>query len=113
MLVEEHGDYVAVVDSHAADAAARDNASPKCLPACNAVGGHAKGCPKVPPVPDFWEHGSVGSMGADWVVCNTLADRCGEPSNLRNCRECDTQVWVPVAMTPLVDSGQLRPVCWP
>lgn len=47
------------------------------------------------------------------MVCNTLADGCGEPSNLRNCRECDTQVWVPVAMTPLVDSGQLRPVCWP
>lgn len=60
VLVEEHGDYVAVVDSHAADAAARDNASPKCLPACNAVGGHAKGCPEGPPVPDFWDHGSVG-----------------------------------------------------
>lgn len=52
-------------------------------------------------------------MGTNWVVCTTLAHGCSEPSNLRTCRECHTQVWVPVAMTPLVDSGELRPICWP
>ena len=50
-------------------------------------------------------------MGVKWLVCVSLADRCAEPSNLRTCRECDTQVRVPVAMTPLVDSGGLRPIC--
>ncbi len=51
-------------------------------------------------------------MGVNWVVCNPLAEGCGEASNLRTCRQCDTQVWVPVAMTPLVEAGKLRPICW-
>jgi hypothetical protein len=51
-------------------------------------------------------------MGVNWVVCGTVAEGCGEPSNLRTCRECDAQVCVPVPMTPLVESGELRPICW-
>jgi hypothetical protein len=47
-------------------------------------------------------------MSVNWVVCNSIA----EPSNLRICRQCGTQVCVPVAMTPLVDAGELRPICW-
>lgn len=52
-------------------------------------------------------------MGVNWVVCNPVADGCGEASNLRSCRQCGTQVCVPVPITALVDAGQLRPICWP
>lgn len=33
-------------------------------------------------------------------------------SNLRDCR-CGSQLWVAVALTPLVDAGTLVPQCWP
>ena len=47
-----------------------------------------------------------------WLVCNTLAEGCRVASNIRDCR-CGAQVWVSALMTPLVDSGELRPMCWP
>lgn len=35
----------------------------------------------------------------------------GEPSAIRECRECERQVMVATLMLPLVESGQLYPVC--
>jgi hypothetical protein len=46
-----------------------------------------------------------------WLVCNSVAEGCAVPSNLRECL-CGTQVWVSALMTPLVDSSELRPRCW-
>jgi hypothetical protein len=47
------------------------------------------------------------------LVCNGLADGCVVASNLRDCTQCGTQLWVATFMTPLVESGKLRPICWP
>lgn len=61
-------------------------------------------------------------------MCGSLADGCGGVvANIRECGypgkkrrgddgtedTCGAQVWVSAAMTPLVDSGELRPMCWP
>lgn len=35
----------------------------------------------------------------------------GEPSAIRECRECGNQVLVALIMLPLVESGELYPVC--
>jgi hypothetical protein len=48
-----------------------------------------------------------------WLVCNGIADGCEVASNLRDCTPCGSQLWVATFMTPLVDSGELRPICWP
>jgi hypothetical protein len=47
-----------------------------------------------------------------YLVCRSFADGCEVASNLRECR-CGTQLWVTVLMTPLVDSDELIPQCWP
>ncbi|MGH3546726.1 MAG: hypothetical protein ACRDQU_01075 [Pseudonocardiaceae bacterium] len=52
-------------------------------------------------------------MADQWLLCPTLADGQQAPSNLRNCRRCDTQVWVPLEQTALVDSGTYTPSCAP
>ncbi|MBV8995200.1 MAG: hypothetical protein JO287_16220 [Pseudonocardiales bacterium] len=46
-----------------------------------------------------------------FLVCNSLAEGCEVPSNLRDC-QCRTQLWVSALMTPLIDSGELRQQCW-
>jgi hypothetical protein len=55
---------------------------------------------------------TVPGAEAEWLVCNTLAEGCRVASNIRDCR-CGAQVWVSTLMTPLVDSGELLPMCWP
>lgn len=35
----------------------------------------------------------------------------GEPSAIRECRICETQVLVAILMLPLVESGELYPLC--
>jgi hypothetical protein len=50
--------------------------------------------------------------GLSYLVCTSLADGCEVASNLRECR-CGTQLWVSAAMTLLVDSAELTPICWP
>ena len=57
-------------------------------------------------------YSSRGSQDVNYLVCTRLADGCEVASNLRECR-CGTQLWVTVLMTPLVDSGELTPQCWP
>jgi hypothetical protein len=46
------------------------------------------------------------------LICNRLVDGCAAPSGLRACR-CGTQLWVTTLMLPLVESGELTPVCAP
>jgi len=57
----------------------------------------------------------------NYLVCNYLGDGTSVPSNIRECRAddenrpdgvCGTELWVSVLMTPLVDAGQLIPICW-
>lgn len=47
----------------------------------------------------------------NFLVCRSLADGCEVACNLPECR-CGTQLWVSVVTTPLVDSGDLVPMCW-
>ena len=35
----------------------------------------------------------------------------GEPSSIRECRNCDKQVLVALLLLPLVESGELYPLC--
>ncbi|MGH3687110.1 MAG: hypothetical protein ACRDRU_16965 [Pseudonocardiaceae bacterium] len=46
------------------------------------------------------------------LVCNRIGDGSAAPSVVRECH-CGAQLWVTTLMLPLVESGELTPVCAP
>jgi hypothetical protein len=59
--------------------------------------------------------GSTERVKRQWLVCNSpdLYHVPNTPCAARDCKTCGEQVWVPMLFLPLVESGELSPVCWP
>lgn len=46
------------------------------------------------------------------MICNGVTEGAAAPSVLRQCH-CGVQVWVSTVMLPVVEAGELEPVCTP
>jgi hypothetical protein len=58
--------------------------------------------------------GAPERVKRQWLVCNSpdLYNIPNTPCAARDCKTCGEQVWVPMLFLPLVEAGELAPLCW-